>query len=113
MLLIGADGGGTHTKLVLADESGCVLASSEGGAVNYNAIGLAAARANLFDAAESMLVSVGQTLAHCDCFCIGSSALDAPADAAQAAAFCGNRFDPDRCLKNVIIYLTVVLIRNR
>ena len=54
MLLIGADGGGTHTKLVLADESGCVLASSEGGAVNYNAIGLAAARANLFDAAESI-----------------------------------------------------------
>ena len=62
MVLIGADGGGTHTKLVLAGESGCVLASSEGGAVNYNAIGLAAARANLFDAAESMLVSVGQTI---------------------------------------------------
>ena len=108
MLLIGADGGGTHTKLVLADESGCVLASSEGGAVNYNAIGLAAARANLFDAAESMLVSVGQTVAHCDCCCIGSAALDAPADAAQAAAFCGNRFDPDRCLMDSDAWVSLV-----
>ena len=108
MLLIGADGGGTHTKLVLSDEMGRVLSFAEGGAVNYNAIGLAAARENLFDAAESMLSSVGQSLEHCGCFCVGSSALDAPADAAQTAAFCGNRFDPTRCLMDSDAWVSLI-----
>ena len=98
MLLIGVDGGGTHSRLALSDESGRILARHEGGGINYNSIGMERARANLFDAVEALLSFENACLSDCDLLSIGSSALDAPADAALTAKFCGDLFAPERCL---------------
>ena len=98
VLLIGVDGGGTHSRLMLSDETGRILATGEGGGINFNAIGMEQARANLFDAAEALLDSQSARLSDCSLLSVGSSALDAPAGEALTAEFCGSRFAPERCL---------------
>lgn len=98
MLLLGVDGGGTHSRLMLSDETGRILTAGEGGGINFNAIGMERARANLFDAAEALLASQNACLSDCSLLSVGSSALDAPAGDALTAEFCGSRFAPERCL---------------
>lgn len=96
MLFIGVDGGGTHSTLAACDENGKLLAYGEGGALNYNSIGLNAARSNLAEACAALLSSCGRQSA--DIIALGSSALDAPATDAELRAFAGDVFDPEKLL---------------
>ncbi len=98
MYLIGVDGGGTHSRLTLADEQGHILGKADCGGINFNAIGMSAARKNLFDAVDALLADHGATVADCAMLAIGSAALDTLADEALVREFCGDRFDPVRCL---------------
>ncbi|MFQ3566164.1 MAG: BadF/BadG/BcrA/BcrD ATPase family protein [Aggregatilineales bacterium] len=48
--VLGIDGGGTHTRAVIADETGYICGFGKAGPSNYNDIGLEAARANILSA---------------------------------------------------------------
>ena len=97
MYLIGVDGGGTHSRLVLTDENGHILGKADCGGINFNAIGMTAARTNLFDAVDALLAShsISADQAY---IVIGSAALDTLAEESLVREFCGERFDPSHCL---------------
>lgn len=90
-MLVGVDGGGTHTVAVASRLDGTVVAYARGLGINYNSIGMTDARKNL----RALLDSMPQVSAHgCLRMCVGLSALDGPADAAAVQAFAGQLFDP-------------------
>ena len=88
-VLIGIDGGGTHSTAVAAYLDGRIAAVVGGGGANFHNIGVEAVRRHL----EEM---VGTLCSRCGCeaeeICVGMSALDAPADAATLALFTGGMF---------------------
>lgn len=91
-ILIGADGGGTRTTAVAADARGTMLARATGGPLNWNNIGLDAARTNLRAVADELLAATGA--ARIDALAVGAAALDGPADAETTRRFAGDAFDP-------------------
>ncbi|MGI5923774.1 MAG: BadF/BadG/BcrA/BcrD ATPase family protein [Lentisphaeria bacterium] len=95
-LIIGVDGGGTHSKLVAVLADGTVLGVGNGEGLNYNAIGMASARARLKHAVDKLLEKIGR--ADYDGLSLGLSALDARADSATAAGFAGDIFPPGKLL---------------
>ena len=92
-LLIGIDGGGTHSTAVAADPQGRVVAVTEGGGLNFHNVGVETVRLRL----EAMVDDLcRQTGCATDEVCVGMSALDAPADDATTAAFCTGMFQPQQ-----------------
>jgi len=83
-VLIGIDGGGTHSTAVAACPDGRIAAVAEGGGANFHNIGVEAVRQHL----EEM---VGALCRQCGCeaeeVCVGMSALDTTADEATRALF--------------------------
>lgn len=51
-IVIGIDGGGTHTRLVLATESGVILGTGESGSANFDDIGIERARESIHQCFE-------------------------------------------------------------
>ena len=51
--VVGIDGGGTHTRAVIADETGCICGFGKAGPSNYNDVGLDTARANVLSAVHA------------------------------------------------------------
>lgn len=92
-LIIGVDGGGTHTVAVAAQPDGTVLSSARGAGINYYKIGMEKARENLRQVIKTLTDACGCGY---DAMCIGMSALDAEADAATIRAFAGDAFPPDK-----------------
>ncbi len=92
-LLIGIDGGGTHSTAVAAYPDGRIAAVVKGGGANFHNIGVDAVRRNL----EEMVLALSS---RCGCeageICVGMSALDAPADEAVCSLFCGGLFTPEQ-----------------
>jgi N-acetylglucosamine kinase-like BadF-type ATPase len=93
-LWIGVDGGGTRTTAIAAREDGTVVALARSGGLNYNNIGMDKARENLRGAVAELLAACGAEAY--ETLCVGLSALDREADAAERAAFAGHVFDPAR-----------------
>ncbi|MCC5843712.1 MAG: ATPase [Verrucomicrobia bacterium] len=56
---LGIDGGGTHSRAVLVDETGRMLGRGEAGSGNYHNVGLDQAVANLKAASEAALADAG------------------------------------------------------
>lgn len=88
-LLIGIDGGGTHSTAVAAYPDGRIAAVAYGGGLNFHNIGVEPVRQRL----EAM---VAELCANCGCeaeeICVGMSALDAPADETTLARFTTGAF---------------------
>lgn len=85
-ILIGIDGGGTHSTAVAAYPDGRIAAVAKGGGMNFHNIGVEAVRSHL----EAMVAELcRQTGCEVEKVCVGMAALDAPADAETTALFTG------------------------
>ena len=83
-LLIGIDGGGTHSTAVAAWPDGRIAAVAHGGGLNYHNIGVDTVRRRLQDMVQELCEKAGAPLHR---VCVGMSALDGPADEQTHALF--------------------------
>ena len=83
-LLIGIDGGGTHSTAVAAYPDGGIAAVTKGGGLNYHNSGVETVRLRLESMVEALCRQCG---CKADEICVGMSALDAPADEKTRALF--------------------------
>ncbi len=92
MYYLGVDGGTTRTKAVICDEKGHVVGSGEGGASNYQVVGLEAAMNDLRDAVQASLTAAEVSLPQITHAVFGLSGMDLPMnreelEAAMVSAF--------------------------
>ena len=87
-LLIGIDGGGTHSTAVAAYPDGRIAAVAKGGGANFHNIGVEAVRCHLEEMVAQLCCQGGEV----EEICVGMSALDAPADEATTALFARGMF---------------------
>jgi len=85
-LLIGIDGGATHSTAVAAWPDGRVAAVAYGDGLNFNNVGVEKVRQRLEDMVRELCEKTG---ADVDCVCAGSAALDFPADTDTTRKFTG------------------------
>ena len=85
-LFIGIDGGATHSTAVAAWPDGTVAAVEYGDGLNFNNIGTETVRLRIEDIINRICIKTG---AHDLRVCIGSAALDKPADEATLRKFTG------------------------
>lgn len=78
--LIGIDGGGTKTKLKIADESGNILCANTGGPANINSIGVDGVRDNLSNLISASVKKLNFSLNECSAICIGTAGAGRPSD---------------------------------
>ncbi len=105
-LIIGVDGGGTHSRLIAVRTDGTVVAAGTGGGVNYNAISMKIARERLYDAVCALLTQAQET--EYEAISLGMSALDGPADEQLINAFAADRFDPERLEMDSDVYMALI-----
>lgn len=74
--IIGIDGGGTHTRAVLADAGGRVLGKGEAGTSNPNPYGYKAAQDELLDAIRKAFAGAGIKPCRVDAACFGIGGVD-------------------------------------
>lgn len=86
-LLIGIDGGGTHSTAVAASPEGRVVAVVYGEGLNFHNIGVPLVRARLEDMVARLREKCGG--AEVEKVCVGMSALDEAADEATLQRFAG------------------------
>lgn len=92
-LLIGIDGGGTHSTAAAAWPDGKIAAISCGGGLNYHNVGVETVRLRLEEMVHGLCEKTG---AKHPLVCVGMSALDAPADAQTLSKFTGGAFTADQ-----------------
>lgn len=95
--VIGVDGGGTHTSVVVlliergavvnAEPSFRVLGTAQGAGCNWNSVGLEAAKGALFGAVRDACEAAGVTPVEADGVVLGLSGVDRPDDIAQVNAW--------------------------
>ena len=90
-LLIGIDGGGTHSTAAAAWPDGRIAAVAYGDGLNYHHIGTEKVRLRMEDMVTELCRKAG---AKRPLVCVGMSALDAPADEATLARFTTGIFAP-------------------
>lgn len=83
-LLIGIDGGGTHSTAAAAWPDGRIAGIAFGGGLNYHNIGVETVRLRLEEMVRELCEKTG---ASSPLVCVGMSALDAPADEKTLAMF--------------------------
>ena len=83
-LLIGIDGGGTHSTAVAAWPDGQIAAIAYGGGLNFHNIGVDTVRCSLNGMVRELCEKAGAPLYR---VCVGMSALDGPADEKTHALF--------------------------
>ena len=105
-LIIGVDGGGTHSRLVAVLGDGTVLGAGNGEGLNYYAIGMASARTRLKQAVDKLLAKIGRT--DYDGLSLGLAAQDFRADDATVASFAGDVFPPDKLLLDCDAYVALI-----
>jgi len=92
-LLIGIDGGGTHSTAVAAWPDGRVAAVAYGDGLNYHNVGVEVVRRRLEEMAQELSLKAGAPV---EKLCAGLSALDLPADEKTTALFAGGFFTADQ-----------------
>lgn len=78
-LLIGVDGGGTHTRVQLADAH-AVLGEGQAGTANYHARGMEAAAAELLRAIAAAFENAHLAMQRVAVACLGLAGVDRPAE---------------------------------
>ena len=86
-LLIGVDGGGSKTVVLLADQDGRVLGRGTGGPSNYQVVGQQAAGAVLSQTIRAAFAEANLELRAPTVICLGLSGVDRPADQAVIQAW--------------------------
>lgn len=104
-MLIGIDGGGTHSTAVAAYPDGRVTAVSHGGGLNFHNIGVDKAHAHLEAMCVELCTACG---APAEEICVGMAALDAPADEATTAAFTKGMFTPGQLDLQSDVYIALM-----
>jgi len=104
-IIIGADGGGTSTKLAAVDNIGNILGYAECGNINYNYIPMEQARRSLKDGVDRLLASL--RLDSYDCLSIGHCALDGAATPEEQRAFCGGLFPVEKVILNSDVHMAL------
>lgn len=102
MRIIGADGGGTRTTVIVCDEKGRILERKRGDGINYNAIGFDAARENLRAAVDSAAPD------GYDLMSVAFSALDNAATREETEQFAGEVFDAEKLLLDSDAFVSLV-----
>ena len=92
-LLIGIDGGGTHSTAAAAWPDGRIAAVAYGDGLNYHHIGIEKVRLRLEDMVEELCRKAG---ASHPLICVGMSALDAPADEETLSLFTVGKLSRDQ-----------------
>ena len=92
-LLIGIDGGGTHSTAAAAWPDGRIAAITCGGGLNYHNVGIETVRLRMEEMVRDLCAKAG---ARHPLICVGMSALDAPADAQTLAKFTTGDFTADQ-----------------
>jgi len=92
-LLIGIDGGGTHSTAVAAQPDGQVIAVTYGDGLNFHNIGVEKVRLRMEGMAKALCAKADAPL---DKICVGMSALDAPADDKTLALFTTGLFSSEQ-----------------
>lgn len=95
---LGVDGGTTRTKAVVGDDAGHIVGSGEGGASNYQVVGLEEAMSGITDAVQHALTAANLSISQIERAVFGLSGMDLPMhrevlEAALTAAFPGLAFD--------------------
>lgn len=78
--LLGVDGGGTHTRALLADGSGRILGRGEAGSSNQATAGSGSAGEGLVQAVRAALAQAGRSSSAVDGAAFGLAGLDRPQD---------------------------------
>jgi len=91
-ILIGIDGGGTHSTAAAAWPDGRIAARCKGGGLNFHNVGVDTVRSRLEEMAQTLSDMAG---AQIDTLCAGMSALDFPADEETTNLFTGGLFTRD------------------
>lgn len=81
-VVIGVDGGGTHTRCLVADLSGRPLGQGEAGPSNYHAVGRARARESLQQAISRAMARASVDASQVKAACLGLSGVGRPEDEA-------------------------------
>jgi len=105
MVIIGADGGGTKTKLAASDGAGNILGYACCGGINYNYYGIEQCRANLTSGIKSLLKSINAP--DYDYLSVGLCALSEAATDGEKKFFCGGVFDPGKILLQSDVYMAL------
>jgi len=93
-IFIGIDGGGTHSTAVACRADGRIAAAVSGGGLNFLNDGIPAVRERLMDMVARLQSACSD--AEVAEVCIGSAALDAPADDSVLNAFSGGLLQKDQ-----------------
>jgi len=87
-LLLGIDGGGSHTRAVIADASGAVLGKGQAGSSNHQSVGFAAATQALHAAIGAARSDAGlDSQARFDAACLGLAGAGRPDDQRRFTAW--------------------------
>jgi len=92
-LLIGIDGGGTHSTAVAAYPDGRIAAVAHGGGLNFHNIGVERVRRHLEEMVDELCRKAD---AEAELICVGMSALDGPADEKTTGLFTTGAICPGR-----------------
>lgn len=104
-ILIGIDGGGTHSTAVAAYPDGRIAAVTQGGGLNFHNSGVDVVRARLEAMVEDLCRQCG---AEAEQVCVGMSALDAPAEDTVLSRFCGGMFTKEQLDLQSDAYIALV-----
>lgn len=104
-VILGVDGGGTHSKIVAVDLEGHILARDEFGSLNYNSESVPVCRKRLQQAVANVLEKAGRE--NYDFLSVGLSALQGKATCEKKRRFLGGKFDMGRVYLNSDIYMAL------
>ncbi len=103
-IIVGIDGGGTHTTLAVSNKEGNLLGLVEGGALNFNTIGMETFRAHL----RQSLDEVERRFGPIEALSLGHSALDGEPDPRLAAEMMEGVFDVKRCWIHSDVFMALM-----
>jgi len=99
-LLVGVDGGGTKTEVVIADAAGNEVGRGFAGTSNYQKVGFPAASSEILIAVEEALCSAQAQLSEISAIVLGMAGVDRPEDTLLYAGWAEDHF-PNAVVKVV------------
>lgn len=102
---LGLDGGGTKTTVLVGDEHENVVFRCVGDTINYCAVGMETARANMKAMLDTVFAQTG--IRHFAGVCIGMSALFGRATQEETDAFCKGVFDAEKIIMDSDLYIAL------